>query len=467
MHQGESATILSTVISFSKAGNFRISYSRPSSVGPHNFVNPEPLLGADCPAGHKQGLMINVSPNSHAKMPPASKFLSLLVAAVFLFATSCRGPMEASGGGIDFGGGDPNVPTNSPVKHVIVLVFQNHSFDSLFTKYTPPPGQTVNVPQPTSPGFTQLDANGAPVSPFVLSSSEPSGDLAHGHQDYLHSWNNGAMDGFAARIGPTSMGYYDSTTTGMTTLWNYASQFALADNYFSSVLSSAPAQGFYLVSATDNGKSFSTQPVYGPCEQPDAAAYANTAPNVGDQMTTKNVGWGWYQENLGVCGSYVPQQNAFQYFTSTHDAPNIQDYGAFVTQLNGNKVPSVSFIQMSPSHSGHPGSSTISASITFLDQFVQKIQASQIWDSTAIFVMWDEGGGFYDHVPPPQIDTEGLGIRVPLLVISPLVKPGTVFHGRADHTSILKFIQWNWNLQPLNARNSDGSISDLRAMFNF
>ncbi len=393
--------------------------------------------------------------------------LAILVTFAFIFATSCRGPMQAVGGGVDFGGGNPNAPTNSPIKHAIVLVFQNHSFDSLFTKYTPPAGQIVEVAHPGSAGFSQPDSTGTMVSPYALSPNEPAGDLAHGHQDYLASWNNGAMNGFASRIGPVSMGYYDTNTPGMTTLWGYASQYALADHYFASVLSSAPAEGFYLVSATDNGKPFSTQPVYGPCNDPDPAAYANTAPNVGDQMLTKNVGWGWFQENLGVCNVYIQQQNPFQYFTSTHALPNIQDYGAFVDQLNRNVLPSVAYIQMSPTHSGHPGSSPISNAITWLDQFVKSVQATPTWKSTAIFVMWDEGGGFYDHVAPPQVDADGLGIRVPLLVISPYAKKGVVVHDLADHTSILKFIQWNWSLGSLNSRNSDSRISDLQSMFDF
>lgn len=380
--------------------------------------------------------------------------------------------MEAVGGGgqgsLDFGGGDPNVPTNSAIKHVIVVVLQNRSFDHLFTKFTPPNGQSVNVAKPGDPGFTQRNAAGVDVSPTALSPSQAATvDLNHSLNNYRRSWNDGAMNGFATEVGDLAMGYFDADTPGITTLWSYASQYALADNYFSSVMGSAPPQGFYLVSATDNGKPFSTQPVFGPCQEPDPAAYANTARNVGDQMTEKNVGWTWYHENLGICNTYVQQQNPFQYFTTTHDDARIQDLVTFNSQLESNKMPSVSFVQMNPLHSGHPGSSSITAAAEWLDEFVKKVQASQIWDSTAIFVIWDEGGGWYDHVPPPQVDSEGLGIRVPMMLISQHAKQGIVFHGLADHTSILKFIQWNWNLPSLNSRNSLGAISDLRGMFNF
>jgi len=96
---------------------------------------------------------------------------------------------------------------------------------------------------------------------------------------------------------------------------------------------------------------------------------------------------------------------------------------------------------------------------------VAQVKASPEWDSIAIVVIWDEGGGFWDHVPPPQIDSQGLGIRVPMLVISPYAKAGYVSHVRMDHVSVLKFIQWNWSLGTLNAREDQSP--DIRDMFQF
>ena len=388
--------------------------------------------------------------------------------ALLTVAIACRGPLNVQDGvtGPPFGGGDPNVATSSPVKHLIVVVFQNRSFDHLFGHYTPPSGQTVEVANPSSLGWTQTDANGASVSPTLLTDPN-SADLPHNHANYLASYNNGSMNGFAAEEGAQSMGYFDSSTMGVSTFYSYATQFALADNYFSSVLTSAPGQMFYAVSATDNDQFFSTQPVYGPCNDPDPAATANTNRNVGNQMTDKNVGWTWFHESYGQCPSYVQQQNPFQYFTSTQNSDHIQDLSVFYSQLQAGNTPSVSFVQMNPSHSGHPGSSSITSAANFLDQFVKQVQASASWNDTAIIVIWDEGGGWYDHVPPPQLDSQGLGIRVPMMVISPFAKKGIVYHQLADHTSILKFIQWNWGLPPLNSRNSNPAIDDLRGMFTF
>jgi phospholipase C len=158
-------------------------------------------------------------------------------------------------------------------------------------------------------------------------------------------------------------------------------------------------------------------------------------------------------------------QNPFQYFTSTHDAPQVQNIANFFSQLNSGNLPAVSFVQANDRNSGHPGSGPIGESLNWLNDFVSQVKATSAWDSIAIVVIWDEGGGFWDHVPPPQVDSQGLGIRVPMLVISPFAKAGYVSHVRMNHVSILKFIQWNWSLSSLNARNEQGN--DIRDMFPF
>jgi phospholipase C len=103
--------------------------------------------------------------------------------------------------------------------------------------------------------------------------------------------------------------------------------------------------------------------------------------------------------------------------------------------------------------------------VQFLDNFIQQIQASSAWNSVAIVITFDTGGGWYDHVAPPAVDAQGLGFRVPMLVISPLAKRGYISHVQMDHVSILRFIQWNWGLASLNSRNS--ASVDIRDMFAF
>jgi phospholipase C len=113
----------------------------------------------------------------------------------------------------------------------------------------------------------------------------------------------------------------------------------------------------------------------------------------------------------------------------------------------------------------HPGSGAVSNGITWLDGFIKQIQASPVWSNTAIIVIWDSSGGWWDHVPPPQIDAQGFGPRVPMLVISPFAKKNYISHVQMDDVSILRFIQGTFGLQPLNARNQISS--DLGDMFQF
>ena len=116
----------------------------------------------------------------------------------------------------------------------------------------------------------------------------------------------------------------------------------------------------------------------------------------------------------------------------------------------------------------HPGSGNIANGIEWLDNFVQAVKGSSAWPNTAIIVFWDESGGWYYHVAPPQLSGSiGLGARVPVLVISPLAKAGYVSSQQMDFVSILRFIQWNWALGTFTdsgqaAREAQsGNICDL------
>jgi phospholipase C len=351
--------------------------------------------------------------------------------------------------------------TRSPVKRVVVVIMQNRSFNHLFGTF---PG--VDGIRPGVNGFAQTDAEGNVVTPFLLKELKTS-DLGHGRPAYLNTTNSGAMDGFAFFNGRLSMGYYDNTTPGVDALWDYAAEYALADNYFGSVLGNAPANPLYMVAAADNNQVLSVQPFFGPCNRPDSRAIPYTFPHIGDQLASRNVEWAWFHEALGECGKYVAVQNPFQYFSSTHASPNIRNFEKFKEQLRNGSLPPVSYVQPAPWHSMHPGSGSIVPAIKWLRELIQSVQDSSQWPETAIVIVWDEGGGWWDHVSPPHADEQGLGVRVPLLVISPFAKRGHISHVQMDHVSILRFIQWNWQLPSLNARNDSPASGDMRDMFAF
>lgn len=351
----------------------------------------------------------------------------------------------------------PTPVTQAQVKNVIVVIMQNRSFDHLFGTF---PG--ANGIKPGVPGFSQTDATGATVTPQLLTATSTP-DLPHSRNDFLRVWDMGAMDKFAFYNGDVAMGHYDNTTQGMSVLWGLAQQFALADNFFPSVMADAPTNQLYLVAADDNNTPGSIDSFFPPCNTDVAVAKAGyTFQHVGDQLAAKGLTWAWYQEDLGICTSYVSQENPFQFFTDSHDSPNVRDFSKFGADITSATPPTVAFVQPGPTHSMHPGGGPITNGITWLNSFVQEVQGSPVWSNAAIIVIWDSSGGWWDHVPPPQVDSQGYGPRVPMLVISPLAKKNYISHVQMDDVSILKFIQNTFGLAPLNPRNQLGNdISDM------
>ncbi len=379
--------------------------------------------------------------------------------AAALSLGGCRGLQSGIPGGANLassGGKTQLPPTQSAVKRIVVIILQNSSFDHLFGTF--PGAEGI---RPGVPGYTQIDAAGQTVIPFLLAQIT-SKALPEGRNAYLADLDNGLMDKYAATEGDVSMGYYDASTPGVSTLWSYAQQYALADHYFQSVIGEAPTNQFYMVAAQDNGVLHPIQPTFGPCNLPDPASQPFSFPHVGDELTAKGIDWEMFQEDYGLCGYMNPLHDAFQFFTDTNNTAHIQDYSQFLAQLQNGTLPAVSFIVPGPGHDWHPGGASTVVSMTWLQNLIQQVQNSSAWPSIAIVITFDDGGGWYDHVPPPQVDAQGLGSRVPLLVISPLAKPGYISHVQMDHVSILKYIQWNWGLPSLNGRNDQSN--DFRDM---
>src|SRR5207302_5930422 len=134
-----------------------------------------------------------------------------------------------------------------------------------------------------------------------------------------------------------------------------------------------------------------------------------------DQLSAARLGWGVFQQSFDNCSVFMGIHNPFQFFTSTHDSSNVQDYSNFDAQLQSDVLPAFSLIIPDSKHDMHPSNSPIGNGITFLQTLVQQVQGSPAWNSTAIIVTFDTGGGWYDHVFPPALDDQGLAFRVPAL----------------------------------------------------
>jgi len=190
-----------------------------------------------------------------------------------------------------------------------------------------------------------------------------------------------------------------------------------------------------------------------------------TIPTIGDALTAKGVSWRWYSggryDGKMVDKEYCAMCDPQMYFSSTMlgtDKSKLQDLQQFYVdaQLDEAKFPAVSIISTYDSVSGHPGYAMEPGFDELLRGVVDKVkQNPALWNKTAIIVTFDESGGYYDSGYVQFIDFFGDGPRVPLLFISPHAKKGYVDHTYYDHASILKFIELNWNMQPLSERSRD------------
>ena len=199
--------------------------------------------------------------------------------------------------------------------------------------------------------------------------------------------------------------------------------------------------------------------------------------SIGDAMLEKNISWKYYgdqwnqyltdkyQLNFGTVGANSDQYcnicNFFQYSTSimTNAAirtAHLKDTVDFYQDIQNGMLPAVSFVKPSGWVDGHPASSKLDLFEGFTKKIVDAVKSNpDLWKDTAIFVTFDEGGGYYDSGYVQPLDFFGDGTRIPLIVVSPFTKPGHISHDYSDHVSILKFIERNWGLDPLTKRSRD------------
>jgi phospholipase C len=203
----------------------------------------------------------------------------------------------------------------------------------------------------------------------------------------------------------------------------------------------------------------------------------SSTPSIGDTMLANNVSWKYYgdqwnnyvpdpyQLNYAAVGKdtdeYCNICNPFQYDTSimTNAAirtAHIQDTANLYSDIKNGTLPAVSIVKPSGLVDGHPASSKLNLFEGFTKKIVNEVKAnSALWKDTAIFITFDEGGGYYDSGYVQPVDFFGDGTRIPLIVVSPYAKGGRVVHDYSDHVSILKFIEANWALPTVTARSRD------------
>jgi acid phosphatase len=196
---------------------------------------------------------------------------------------------------------------------------------------------------------------------------------------------------------------------------------------------------------------------------------------IADVMTKHNVSWKWYTGDRSsdrslfpkaadgepilfnfYCGICDPLTGYLSIMKTPSEEAKLQNYGAFLQDVQNNTLPAVSFLRPPEALAGHPADSQLDLYEKFVQTVIARVQANPaLWQSTAIFITFDEGGGYYDSGYIQPLDFFGDGTRVPLIAVSPHVKKGFIDHTYYDHVSILKFIERNWRLPKVSSRSRD------------
>ncbi|HEY7280924.1 MAG TPA: alkaline phosphatase family protein [Actinomycetota bacterium] len=304
------------------------------------------------------------------------------------------------------------------------------------------------------------------------------------------------MDGF--NLSESADKYAFTQMTGpemMPNYWHWAERFVLADRFFASMNGPSFPNHLYTIAAQSGGvhdnplaPSQNDRGVYKSwgCDAPksekvqimDSEGAVQTVPpcfdfrTEGDLLDQAGIPWAYYAAPP-VPWDQAPRSgyiwSAYAAVRHIRDDPEQWSQHIFPVQqlvddVDHGRLPPVTWVTPQFAFSEHPEYNFCDGE-NWSTRVIDAIMRSPMWSSTAIFLTWDDWGGFYDHVPPPQVDTFGLGIRVPFLVISPYAKQGLIDHRHNEFSSVLRFIEDNWGLSQLTHR--DREADDLHEAFDF
>ena len=365
------------------------------------------------------------------------------------------------------GESDP-IGSDIPIDHIIVVMMENRSFDHYFSKL-PEYGQPdVAVAADTA---SNPDQAGESLQRFhdPLYCVE---DPAHGWSSAWRQYNEGKMDGFvvssSGEAATAAMGYMDSTDLPF--YYELANTMAISDHYFASIMGPTWPNRQYLYGGSSHGLTSNKFP--------------GDVPSIFTTLSKNQIDYMVYRTNLATATLY-----GADWLDETDGCQTGEDpcHVAFIedalSDIKDGTLPPVSFIEPGFSTgytqtSEHPPGN-VQLGQHFVWEVVNAVTKSPLWDRTAIFITYDENGGFYDHMPPPPACDPGdqgpkdethaalggfdrLGFRVPLIVVSPYAKKHFVSHEVYDHTSILRFIQARHGLPAFTARDANaGAMMDL------
>jgi phospholipase C len=372
----------------------------------------------------------------------------------------------------------PLVDTRWPIKRVVYLMLENRSFDNLFGRFPRANGTTIGD-------------NGGKQVPLIDCPEWLPGDIPHDHAAALNCFNRGKMDGFGGGIYGWLYGYSQFSERDLPNYWSWARDYVLCDNFFASAFGpSFPNHLFFIAGtsggAIDNPENIEVrQTQQGPIKSWGCDAFGDGVfvftmdehgnltkrtpcfdfPTVGEQLSDAGVDWAYYAAQPTQVGYiWSAYSAAAGVFHTDLWRQHIRPVDRLLDDIEANRLPPVTWITPRFELSDHPPWNS-KYSMNWVTDIVNGIMRSPAWEHTAIFLTWDEWGGFYDHVPPKPVDSVGLGFRVPMLVISPWAKRGYVDDALGEFSTPLRFVSDNWGLRHLTPRIA--AAHDFEHVFDF
>jgi phospholipase C len=347
----------------------------------------------------------------------------------------------------------------SPIQHIVVIMQENRSFDNLFNGF--PGADTVQS--------GMMNGIPIPLKPVPLDDSR---DLEHSHMRWWRDWDHGAMDNFAqANASPATLPYSYVPEKDVEPYWTMAREYVLGDRMFQSNTGPSFVAHQYMIAGQSGNVAENPSGTIWGCDANPSSTAALIGPNgtelpgvfpcfdyqtIGDLLDLKGVTWRYYAPGSNDSFFVLSAYQAIRHIRFGKDWKDniISPPARALTDIQHGELAQVTWIVPDWSHSDHPGSGNEGPD--WVASIVNAIGKSQYWNSTAIFISWDDWGGWYDHVLPPKMDQMGPGFRVPLLVVSPYAKHGYVSHHFHEASGFIAFIEYNFDLGTLGARDAGG-----------
>ncbi len=346
------------------------------------------------------------------------------------------------------------------IRHVVVLMMENHSFDNYFGMLGR--GDGFSLDGSGSP----TNANPAPDGSTVVATHATS--VCQAHVDVSQSWtashiawDHGKNDGFVRATGPDPMHYF--TGEDLPFYYSLGRTFPLCDRWFASVMAQTYPNRKFLLAGSAFGlvdDSFPSQAAH--------PLRSNGPTTIFESLDAHGIDWKDYYSDL-------PSVLLFPYLASSAHTGRFVKMNQFFTDAAAGTLPFFSMVEPNYGTGSEENPQDVRNGELFASQVINAVMTSPAWSSTVLFWLYDEHGGYYDHVPPqpavppddiaPNVSSAAMegdhysytGFRVPAVVVSPWARRDYVSHVVHDHTSILKFVATKWNLPALSDRDANAS----------